>query len=329
MTAKTTALLFLLLASGCAEPAGVTTGGNQTRIPSDDDAWGLVPAEADLALWADLGKLRASPWTREGFAQLAGEQVDRDARFDLVRDMDHVLFAKLPSLRDGASVLIAQGSVDRAATRRAFTKDRGEGEASSYRGAELLVRGDEALGFLGKRTVLSGLTVAVRAALDCNFGVARTLETEPWFEHLRRELERIRDPSALVTALYIHLQPATRAALMRDMGEGGSLEDFAGRVDLAADLHATTIGVVPTEADARDLAARLSERLRDARVRPIVEAFGLGSVLEAVRIRAKATLVFAELAVSESQRAEIVRRMAVVADTMAAMRKPKADKPQP
>jgi len=185
------------------------------------------------------------------------------------------------------------------------------------------------LAFVGKRTVISGLTVAVRAALDCNVGVPRTIETESWFGPLRGEIERGRDTAAMVTALYVHLQPATREALVREMGEGGTLEDFAGRVDLAADLRVTAIGVVRTETDARDLASRLIERLRDAQVRPIVEAFGFGSVLESVRFQAKATRVYGELSVSEKERAEIVRRMTAVAETMAAMRKPQEEKQNP
>jgi hypothetical protein len=325
------ALLLLLLVPACAEPLGVAPGGPSSRPPLDEnDLWGMVPAEADLVLWADMGRLRSSPWTRDGFAKMAaGGQADSDPRFDLIRDVDRVIFAKVPSFREGASVLIAQGKIDREGLSRAFTKDRGEGLLSSYRGAELLRHGDEALAFVGRRTVISGLTIAVRAALDCNFGVARAIETESWFEHLRRELEHGRDQTTMLAAIYIHLLPATREALMREMGEGGSLEDFAGRIDLTAALQATAIGVVRTETEARDLAARLTELLRDARVRPSVEAFGLGRVIESIRLRPEATRVFGELTVSEKDRAEIVRRMAVVADTMAAMRKSQEEKAKP
>jgi len=323
--------LMLLLVSACAAPGRMGADGASSRpILDENDLWGTVPAEADLVLWADMAKLRSSPWTRDSFAKVAaGGPADADPRFDLIRDFDRVIFAKVPSFRDGASVLIAQGDIDREGMSRAFSKDRGESVATSYRGAGLLVHGDEALAFLGQRTVISGLTLAVRAAIDCNFGVARTIESETWFGQLRRELEHGRDATTMVTALYIHLQPATREALVREMGEGGSVEDFAGRVDLTADLHATAIGVVHTAAEARDLAARLTELLRNARVRPSVEAFGFGGVIESVRLRAEATRVFGELAISANERAEIVRRMAIVADTMAAMRKSTEEKNTP
>jgi hypothetical protein len=316
-------LLLLACAVGCAEtplaPAGADHGA-----PDDDDLWAMVPAEADLVLFADLAKLRESPWTRESLAKVAPADASAGSAFDQVRTMDQVVFAKLPSLRDGASVLVARGSVDREAMSKGFRDAGGNSERSSYRGAELLVRGEEALAFLGKRTVLSGLTLAVRAALDCNAGVARGIESESWLSQLRKELEPNSSAKNLVVSLYIHLQPATREALLREMGEGGSLEEFGGRIDLGADLDAKAIGVVGTEMQARDLAARLGERIRDVRGRPVVAAFGLGSVLDSLSLVAKGERVHASLHVSEAERAEISQRMSVVAETLAKMRSRKA-----
>ena len=282
----------------------------------------MIPAEADLVLWADLAKLRASAWTRDSFAKVAApDGAPGEPGFDQIRDVDRLIFAKLPALRDGASVLVAQGKIDRERMARTFARERGPGEPSVYRGADLLTHGEEAMAFVGKRTVVSGLTVAVRAAIDCNFGVARALETEAWFQHMRAELFRRKDATSVVATLYVRLQPATREALMNEMGEGGSLEELGSRIDLGNDLDATAIGVVRTESEARDLAGRLGERLRDARVRPIVAAFGFASVLDSVQLQAKENRVFGTLHISQKERAEIAERMATVADLMAKLRK--------
>jgi hypothetical protein len=196
-------------------------------------------------------------------------------------------------------------------------------ERSTYRGAELLVRGEEALAFAGKRTVLSGYTLAVRAALDCNIGLAAAIETESWFKHLRAELDRQPPSSTPVASLFVRLQPATRQALMQEMGEGEFLEELGSRIDLGVDLDVTAIGVVRTQAQASDLAARLAERIRDVRTRPIVAAFGLTSVLDSLRLSAKDNQVRGGLHVSQSERAQIAARMAVVAETFAKMRNPR------
>jgi hypothetical protein len=52
-----------------------------------------------------------------------------------------------------------------------------------------------------------------------------------------------------------------------------------------------------------------------------VSAFGFASVLESLRFSAKETGVEATLHISQRERAEISDRMAIVAETMATMRK--------
>jgi hypothetical protein len=322
MTVRRVLSLPLLLVLACAEPSAVAPSGASSRPPLDEnDLVGMIPAEADLVLWVDLAKLRASPWTRDSFAAVAREgAAAADSDIDLIRGVDRVVFAKVPAFRDGASLLVAEGRIERERMRRAFAQ-AGATETASYRGAHLLTRGDEALAFVGQRTVVSGLTVAVRAALDCNFGVARAVESESWFARMRNELGRSRAPGARVAALYVLLQPATREALLREMGEGGSLEEFGARVDLGADLDVTAIGVVRGDREARDLAGRLTERLRDARTRPIVEAFGFGNVLDGIRLEANAARVTGVVHISERERADIAQRMARVAETLATLRK--------
>jgi hypothetical protein len=323
MSVKGALPLALCSALACAEPAVVGSGAGSSRpVLEENELVGMIPAEASLVLWADVAKLRASPWTRDSFAAVAsGEASAAESNFAAIRDVDLVVFAKVPTLREGASLLLAHGKIDRERMSGAFAERHASFDSTSYRGAELLAGGEEALAFVGKRTAVSGLTVAVRAALDCNFGVARTIESESWFVRMRRELQRGRDERSRVAELYVLLQPATREALLHEMGEGGELEEFGSRIDLDADLDATAIGVVASETEARDMAARLAERLRDARTRPIVDAFGFGSVLDGIRLEAKAARVYGTLHVSETQRAEIAQRMARVAETMATMRK--------
>jgi hypothetical protein len=318
------ALQLMFLAGACGEASTVASGGQAIPrpAPDDDDLWAMVPAEADLVLWADLAKLRSSPWTRESLAKIAA--VDPGASepsFEHIRDVDRLIFAKVPFLRDGASVLVAQGKLDRERISKAFAQAGSAVETSAYRGADMLIRGDEAVAFLSKRTVISGLTVAVRTTIDCNIGVARAIDSESWFQHLRNQLARNKGSAPPVAALYVRLQPATREALKQEMGEGEALEEFAGRIDLENDLDVTAIGNVRTELQAHDLAARMAERIRDARTRPIVSAFGFASVLESLRFSAKETGVEATLHISQRERAEISARMAIVAETMASMRK--------
>jgi hypothetical protein len=312
------------LAGACGETSTLASASQAIArpIPDDDELWAMVPAEADLVLWADLSKLRSSPWTRDSFDRVAtSDPGASEPSFGELRDVDRLVFAKLPFLRDGASMLVAQGKLDRERINKAFASNGAAVQSSAYRGADMLIRGDESLAFLSKRTAISGLTVAVRAAIDCNIGAARAIDSESWFQHLRAQLGRNKGAVPAVAALYVRLQPATREALKQEMGEGEALEEFAGRIDLGDDLDVTAIGNVRTELQARDLAARMGARIRDARTRPIVAAFGFASVLESIHFSAKETGVEATLRISQRERAEISNRMASVATAMASMRK--------
>lgn len=326
------AVPFLLLIAACGETSVVAPGAlaMSRPAPDDDDLFAMVPAEADLVLWADMAKLRSSPWTRESFAKVASaDPGTSEPSFGEIRDLDRLVFAKVPFLRDGASVLVAQGKLDRERISKSFAGSVGTVEHSAYRGADMLVRGDEALGFLSQRTVISGLTVAVRTAIDCNIGVSRAIDSESWFQHLRAQLARAKGSVPPVAALYVRLQPATREVLRREMGEGEALEEFAGRIDLGSDLDVTAIGNVRTELQAHDLAARMAERIREVRTRPIVAAFGFASVLDSLSFSAKAAGVEATLHVSQRERGEISDRMAIVAETIASMRKNQTEENKP
>jgi hypothetical protein len=317
-------LLLALLMSACAEsaPGGRPAAPAPQPAPGEDDLWSLIPAESDLALWADMAKLRVSPWTRDSFSKvMTGDGAVAAAGVEQVRDVERLVFAKVPTLGENASLLVAQGNIDRERLTAAFSREPGMSATTVYRGADLVSRGDESLAFVGKRTVVSGLTIAVRAAIDCNFGVARAIDGESWFKRMRTELLRGRETTALVTALFVRLPPATREALLKEMGEGGALEEFGGRIDLTLDLDATAIGVVRTESEARDLAGRLGERIRDARVRPIVAAFGFAGVLDSVQLRAQGNRVYGTVHVSRQEREDIAARMAAVAELMAKMHK--------
>jgi hypothetical protein len=320
---------LILFAVACAEPLATGPGAAPPQRPvfEDDDPWAMVPAEADVILWADMAKLRASPWTRESFATvLSDEQAAQNPGLAQMRRLDRLIFAKVPALKDDANLLIGQGDFDREHMRLAFADKGGSVQSSTYRSAELHVRGDEALAFTGRRTVLSGMTVAVRAALDCQMGVARSADSESWLVRLRAELARDKGSAVPVAALYMRLGPAARETLMKEMGEGGQLEEVAARADLDADLTANAVGVTRTPQEARDLADRLADRIREARGRPIVAAFGFGSVLDSVRFSVEENRVKASMRVSQQERTSIAVRMTIVAEMLAKMRKERSER---
>ena len=321
------ALVALLVAS-CAAPAlpGSSVAAVAARnAADDDDLWALAPAEAELLVWADMAQLRESDWTKAALSKTApDERATRAAArgFDEVDDVDRLLYATVPVLREGASILVAQGRMDRERLGAAFRRQHSHTAASDYRGVAVLAEAEEAIAFLTQRTVVSGPMVAVRASIDCGFGLARSAANESWLSALQAVLRESRGPSRRPPAMAaaVRVSPTMRAQFKADMGEGGTLEQVGARLDLGRDLDVAMVGMVSTHQQAMDLAARASAALRDQRNRPLVFILGLQPILDGVRFAARENRVEARLSIPEDQRAEIADRMALVAEQLARRR---------
>jgi hypothetical protein len=299
----------------------------------DEDLWGLAPAEAEVLIWADMVQLRESAWTKSTLAKTAPDEraARAEARgFDEVEDVDRLLYATVPPLREGASILIAQGRPNRERMSQAFRSQHPRATTSDYRGVGVLVEGEDALAFLTQRTVVSGPLVAVRAAIDCGFGLARNAASESWLSAMQGTLREGRGDSrrTAAMALAVRVSPTMRSQLESEMGEGGKLEELGARLDLGRDLEVGIVGRTTTHQQALDLAARLSETLREQRNRPIIFILGLQPILDGVRFAAHDNRVEAGLRIPEDQRAEIAERMTMVAEQLA-KRRASAVKNQP
>jgi hypothetical protein len=326
--------LGVLLVASCATPALPDPSAVPAAARSaadDDDLWALAPAEAELLVWADMAQLRESAWTKAALAKTA--PVERAARatergFDEVDDVDRLLYLTVPPLREGASLLVAQGRMDRERLSAAFRRQHALTTASDYRGVGVLAEGEEALAFLTKRTVVSGPLVAVRAAIDCAFGLARSAANESWLSDLQAVLRDGRGPSRRppAVAAAVRVSPTMRAQLENEMGEGGTLEQFGARLDLGRDLEVNMVGLVSTRQQALDLAARVAEALRQQRSRPLVFILGLQPILDGVRFATRENRVEGRLSIPADQRAEIAERMALVAEQLARRRASAAGK---
>ena len=218
--------------------------------------------------------------------------------------------------------MIAQGRMDGGRLSEAFRRQHSQTTTSDYRGARVLAEGEEAIAFLTKRTVVSGPLVVVRATIDCGLGLARSAASESWLSTLQAVLREGRGPSRRLPALAaaVRLSPTMRAQLEAEMGEGGTLEQVGARLDLGRDLDVAIAGLVSTHQQAMDLVARLSTVLREQRNRPLILILGLQSIVDGVRLGARENRVEGRLSIPEDQRAEIVDRMALVAEQIARRR---------
>jgi hypothetical protein len=213
----------------------------------------------------------------------------------------------------------------------AFRTQHATAVESEYRGLIMLVEGEDAIAFLTARTVASGPLVAVRAAIDCGFGLARSVAAESWLSSMQGMLREGRGSSRQSPAMAaaVRVSPTMRSQLDAEMGEGGTLEQVGARLDLGQKLELGLIGLVPTHQQALDLAARLSANLHEQRNRAIIFILGLQPVVDAARFTTQENRVEARLSIPREQRAEIADRMALVAEQFARRRASAGGKSEP
>jgi hypothetical protein len=321
-------VLAWLGAAGCAETSMSETvaapAGPRTAV-DDDDLWALAPTESETLIWADMSQLRSSEWTRSTVTKTATDERATRAEergYDEVTDVDRLLYATVPPLREGASVLFAQGRLDRERIGKAFRAQHPKAVAADYRGVAMWVDGEDSMAFLTPRTVASGPLVAVRASIDCGFGLAKSVASEDWLSGLRGILAEDKGAGQRLPALAmaVHMTPSMRTQFEEEMGEGGTLEKVGARLDLGADLEISMVGVVANRQQAADLAARVSTRLQEQRNRPLFFVLGLQPILDSVHFATQDNRVEAGLRIPKAQRADIADRMALVAQHLARRR---------
>jgi hypothetical protein len=293
----------------------------------------MVPAESELVLTVNMAALRSSPWTKEAVAQALADGHGKslfDQKF--AREVGQVVFAMVPSFGEGASLLIATGHFQRATLTGLFQDVAAVEKQSFYRGIDLLERGNQTLAFQGDRLVISGPTVAVKAAIDCGFAQARDIRSERWVEELSESLRSLDkpavDPESVVA--YFRLSDFARQQLLVELGDGDTLEQVGLRLLLGSHLHLAMVGITRTGQEAVDFSARLSQQLLEARRRPLVALLGLSPILSNVKFTVSQTHVFANLIVSASEQKEISRRMTMLSQVLARLHEKKSqDKTTP
>jgi len=309
------------LAAGCASveappadnPASVEHPAPRAA-PDDGDLVGLVPDGAETLLEVDVAALRASPWSRGLVARPDAERAARAAQqgFDEIGDVDRALFAVSEASAGPATLLVAQGRFDPGRLAAAL----GAGWVpSTWRGSPLWTRGAEALALLTPRTLLRGEPAAVRAAIDCAWGLAADARRSAVGE-LRRELAAPGERAALVAASVV--TEAMRRRVANEFVLPAGLTRVGARLDLGAALRLDLFGLVATPREAAETARNLQLTLRDLRARRALAAFGITPFLSAVAVAPQGRQVRLQLVLPEDQREDLAARLTAIIDAIRA-----------
>ncbi len=314
------ALLVLGSLSACAPTMAPTDPATRLReLPDDGDLLGLVPGDAEMVLTVDVAQLRSSRWSRD----LLKTRDTSLHGFDVAKDVDRLVMARLSSTNDEASFTVAQGRFDRERVATEFRKQRPAATQSRVRGCSVWADERDALAFLTDRTVVSGPLAAVRGSIDASLGRAPSARQQSWITELEVALVagRGRPSHGPAASVAVHVTDPVRAQLRETLDEAEGLERLGLRLDLGQTLDLAAVGVARSPREASALAGTLDTLLHGLRARVSLAALGLLPVLQRARVSAQGARVTGELHLNEEQREEIAARLTQLAEVVAAARK--------
>jgi hypothetical protein len=316
------ALLAALAACADLPPPPPSTVAAARTAPDDSDAWNLVPATAASLADLDLGKLRASQWSR---ALVAGGFVeDREARlqtfgYDVFNDADRMVVAAIDVTGQSRQMTIVVGRFDIERVAAAFVGATPGAAETRWRDCRLweaaAVGGREARGLaLVGHTLVQGTPDTVRAAIDAAWGVVPDARSGP-LGGLWRDLEADRRRPAAALAVIVTDEVRARARDALELPPG--LARVGARLDLGDDLDAGAEAVFEDPALAQAAARQWKGDLRELGRNRMLRAMGLGPIVDGASLASEGARVHGRLHIPAAQREALSDRLLLLLQTLA------------
>jgi len=321
-TGTKAALLAMLVgcAAGCATatgPAGATEGPHLRNAPDDSEPSRVVPLGPETVVELDVVQLRNNPWSRPLVTGMAPD--DRQARaaaqgFDDITDVDHLALAVTEVPGGEPMVLtVSQGRFSQERVAGAFAGGGPPLPPVPWRGSPLWQRGDRAIAFVTPRTLISGQVAAVRAAIDCAYGVV----PDVWSGELgtlRRALDVARGRPALRAVATV--SDGVRQRVGGDFAVPPGLRRVAARLDLGGPLDVVALGTFDDPRQASMAARALDQQLGELRRRPVLRILGLSPLLDQASVSPQGSRVTAELHLGEDKREDLSQRVGLILEAL-------------
>jgi hypothetical protein len=282
----------------------------------------LVPKEADIVVMANLTRMRNTEmWRRlqdlrDSDANNKKEYEDfvKRCQHDPMKDIDSV-FAAFPQQGGGKEfAIILRGKFDEdklvACAKEQAKKDGGDVTASDYNGKKLYTdsKKQEAFAtFLDKSTVAVGSQGWVKKVVDAAAGKGTGSAKEN--EALMALVKRAKTSEGLWGAGIV--PQAARDSLKADphLSVASTMKDVFGSMDFAKGVSAEANIDLATENDAKELAAKATAQLLEAKKNPQLMMMGMASFLDAVKVESKAATFRVSFDLTQQQVDDLINRV--------------------
>ena len=311
--------LTALIAAGCAEVQTGAPGTPTARGEADDsDLWNLAPSGADTVADVDLAAMRASPWTRAlTQTDLSGQREHslRSFGYDPFTDGDRLLVVAVEAGGAPHNLTVLRGRFDPGRIAAAFTAANEHVTSTRWRDSPVWDTGERAVALVTPRTVVSGSSADVRAAIDAAWGIVPDARSGPLGE-LRRAMGADRDAPAAFVA--VNLTEALRARAAGFVALPAGLQRFGARVNLGEDLTLDFTGVADNAADAAATARAVTNAARDYAEGTMIRLLGLAPILRSLAVGAEGTRLHGHVSVPVEQRERLAEKLLAVLQMVAA-----------
>lgn len=311
----------VLLALGCAEVQPGAPGPTGPRAaPDDSDLWNLAPAAADTVAEVDLAAMRASPWTRAlTQSDLSGqrEQSRRTYGYDAFTDADRLVVAAIETGEAPHDLMVLRGRFDPGRVGAAFASTNPSATAGRWRESPIWDAGGRSVALVTPRTLVTGPSADVRAAVDAAWGIVPDAKSSPLGE-LRRAMGADRDGPAAFIAVNMTAALRGRAAGFLALPPG--LLRIGARVDLGNDLNLDFTGVADNAPDATATANGLESAARGYAQGTMIRLLGLAPILNSLSVGAEGTRLHGHVAIPVEQRERLADKLLAVLQMVAAAR---------
>lgn len=309
--------LFLFVALGAVAACNRSSG---TGAAKEDLA--LVPKESDIILMANVTRMRdTAMWRklldlRDNDAQQKKDYTDfvQKCGLDPFKQIDS-LFVAFPQgsgdQKEFAAILRGQFNEQKLVecAREQAKKDGRDVSTSEYAGKKLYTdnqKGEAYATFLDSKTAVVGGKEWIKKVIDL---AANKGESAKKNDTLAGLLKRAHTSDALWGAGVV--PQSTRDSFKNDprLASASSMKDIFGSIDFAAGVKADLSVDTGAEADAKDMAAKVSAQVADLKKSPQFMMMGLAQYFDGLKIDNQGATFHVLLTYNQQQVDDLINRV--------------------
>lgn len=308
VTAAVLAATTLAACSSCAR-GGAAAREDLAILPKD--ATIVVSLNVarlrDTAVWRKLLDLRDDPGNKAKFTDFVAK-----CGFDPFQHLTSATFAFAPGSSGEEFAAVAHGTFDQTKILQCIKDRLGHDlDTVEHEGRKLYndsLGGSLHFGFLDGKTMVAGGPQWARKVVDLSAGKAKGESARDNAE-LSALLAKPRTSDAVWA---VGLVPEDLRRKLEDSPQlqvAKTMKDLYGSMDFATGLRIDLVVDLGSEADAKEMAAKLTQQLEETRKNPQVMMLGLSSMVEAIKPSSQGAAFRVAVALTQPQVDQLIERL--------------------